>query len=303
MSNDALSNVVPLRTAERAGSSNAAQFERLLKECRDLACERLSQSLAGMLDKAADTLWGLSNAAQDRDLQRLYAQAKDNLVAQRKTVEERFRSRYVAEFDNRAAPANKSKAAFSDYSSVSLDLGLVEDDDLNETLKTNDMAVRLRRYCEEELVALDQRTGVLLGDANPQADASPFSPHAICDAFKYTCRDVEPDVKLRMVYIKLFDDHVLDDVRSIYKAVNALLIENSILPKIRYSVSRRQDGDAGAAAVMAPGMRGAAAPTGLGTSPLRAGRCLCRQRGRRAGLTSCASSKAPAWAPAWARWT
>jgi len=56
MSNDAVPNVVPLRAAERVGSSNAAQLERLLKECRDLACERLSQSVAGMLDKAADTL-------------------------------------------------------------------------------------------------------------------------------------------------------------------------------------------------------------------------------------------------------
>jgi hypothetical protein len=37
-----------------------------------------------------------------------------------------------------------------------------------------------------------------------------------------------------MVLVKLFDDHVLDDVRSIYKAVNALLVQNSILPKIRY---------------------------------------------------------------------
>ena len=108
------------------------------------------------------------------------------------------------------------------------------------------MAARLRRYCEEELVALDQRMGVLLGDADLQADASPFSPQAICDAFKLTCRDIESDVKVRMVFVKLFDDHVLDDVRSIYKAVNTLLVQNSILPKIRYSMSRNRDGDAAA---------------------------------------------------------
>ena len=82
MSNDAVTNVVPLRAPDRTGPSNAAQFERLLKECRDLACQRLSQSLAGMLDKADDTLWGLSNATQEREAQKLYAEAKDKLLPQ-----------------------------------------------------------------------------------------------------------------------------------------------------------------------------------------------------------------------------
>ena len=267
MSTDAVTNVVPLRAPDRTGPSNAAQFERLLTECRDLACQRLSQSLAGMLDKADDTLWGLSNATQEREAQKLYAEAKDKLLPRRKDVEERFRSRYLAEFDNRVRPASKAGGSFSDYSGGGLELGLVEEDDLNETLKVNDMAARLRRYCDEELVALDQRMGVLLGDANLQADASPFSPQAICDAFKLTCRDIESDVKMRMVFVKLFDDHVLDDVRSIYKAVNALLVENSILPKIRYSMSRNRDGEAAPAAAGAgPAMGGKIGPAATGAA-------------------------------------
>ena len=36
----------------------------------------------------------------------------------------------------------------------------------DETLRFNDMANKLRAYCEDELVALDQRVGVLLGDAD-----------------------------------------------------------------------------------------------------------------------------------------
>jgi hypothetical protein len=47
---------------------------------------------------------------------------------------------------------------------------------------------------------------------------------------------------VRGVLLKLFDDHVVDEVRSIYKAVNALLVKNSILPKIRYGVSKKAEG-------------------------------------------------------------
>jgi len=75
-----------------------------------------------------------------------------------------------------------------------------------------------------------------------EAKDNPFSPQVIFDAFKHTCREVDSNVKVRMVLLRLFDDHVLDDIRSIYKAVNALLVQNSILPKIRYRVARGQEG-------------------------------------------------------------
>ena len=45
-----------------------------------------------------------------------------------------------------------------------------------------------------------------------------------------------------MVLHKLFDDHVLDDIRSIYKDLNTLLVQRSILPKIRYGMARRSGG-------------------------------------------------------------
>jgi hypothetical protein len=61
---------------------------------------------------------------------------------------------YLAEFERRAKRETK-RDEFSQYDLSSLELGLVNDEDLEETLKVNDMAAKLRRYCEEELNALD----------------------------------------------------------------------------------------------------------------------------------------------------
>ena len=268
MSNDVVSNVIPLRASDGpALSEHAQQFEHLLEECRDLTRERLSQSLAAMLQKAGDTLWELSKATQDRDTQKLYMEAKEKLLPRREVMEERFHVRYLTEFNNRAGQVRKAKPSFSEYTDTSLELGLVGEDDLNESLKVNEMAGKLRGYCEEELVALDQRVGVLIGDANLQADNNPFSPQAICDAFKHASRDIEPDVRIRMVIIRLFDDHVLDDIRSIYKAVNALLVQRSILPKLRFGLSRNQEaGGAPPAAGVAVGVRAGAASAGAGNA-------------------------------------
>jgi len=93
--------------------------------------------------------------------------------------------------------------------------------------------------------------GVLVGDATLQGEGNPFSPQAICNAYKLACKHLELELKVRAVFLKLFDDHVLDDIRSIYKDLNGLLVQRSILPKIRYSVGKRNasaaGGNAGAA--------------------------------------------------------
>ncbi|MGQ0579181.1 MAG: DUF1631 family protein [Betaproteobacteria bacterium] len=216
-------------------------FESLLAQCRDLVCERLVQGLDGMLDKVDETLTNLILDSQDRDLRKLYAETKDKAVAQRQAIVEQFRAQYLREFQVRSNRVRKIGQSFSDVDSTAVELDLVGEDDLNETLKLNDMATKLRQYCDEELVALDQRVGVLLGDANLEVEDNPFSPQAILNAFKHTCRHVDSNVKVRMVLLMLFDDHVLDDIRSVYKAVNALLVQNSILPKIRFRVSRAQE--------------------------------------------------------------
>ena len=78
MSNNAASNVIAMREFDRpVPSQQAAQFERLLKECQDLALERLSRSVAGMLDKVEDALWGLANQCMDRELRDRYIRVKD----------------------------------------------------------------------------------------------------------------------------------------------------------------------------------------------------------------------------------
>ncbi len=261
MSNNAGSNVIPMREFDRpAPNPQEAQFERLLKECQGIALERLSRSVSAMLDKVEDALWGLADQTHDRELRDLYIAAKDKALAQRKYIEEQYRANYLAEFGVRVHRDRKQRDDFSRFELGSLELGLVNDEDLEETLKINEMGAKLRRYCEEELNALDQRVGVLLGDANLQGEANPFSPQAICNAYKQTCRQIESNLKVRMIFHKLFDDHVLDDVRSIFKDLNDLLIQRSILPKIRYGLRRTVGGIAPRPPVPGVGAPGALGP-------------------------------------------
>lgn len=242
--------------------AQATSFDSILVQCRDLVCDRLALALAGMLDKANDTLSALIRETRDQKTQKLYLETRDKVHAQREAIETQFRTRYLREFQARSNRVKKIGDSFSEIDVSSLELELVGEEDLNETLKFNAMAARLHEYCDEELIALDQRVGVLVGDASLQAEDNPFNPQAICDAYKQTCRQIDSNVDVRMVLLKLFDDHVLDDIRAIYKAVNALLVQNEILPKIRtFGPAQRSRGKAPpAAAVPGTAERGSVAP-------------------------------------------
>ena len=224
-------------------------FDAILSQSRDLFCERLGDAMSGMLDKADESLTALADKTQDKDAQGYYMAARDVVARQRGDIESEFQSRYLEEFSKRVREVRKTLGTAQDLEEAPLEmeLELVGEDDLDETLRFNDMAARLRRICDDELGALDQRAGVLLGDANLQSDDNPFGTQAICAAYKQACKHVDSDVKVRRVMLKLFDDHVADQLRAIYKDVNALLVENSILPKIRYAVVKKEGGAAGAA--------------------------------------------------------
>jgi hypothetical protein len=216
----------------------ANPFDALLAQSRDLFCDRLGTAVHGMLDHANEVLTKLAEKTDDKEQQSLLIDARDKALAQRNVIEKQFRARYVTEFQKVVNRARKLGTSLAD---ISLDqLELVGEDDLTETLKFKDMAAKLRRFCEEELGALDQRVGVLMGDAELESDNNPFGPQGIVDAYKQACRQVDDNVAVRLVLLKLFDDHVLDTIRSSYKAVNELLVQNGILPKIRYAVSKSE---------------------------------------------------------------
>ena len=225
-------------------------FDSILNQSRDLMAERLGEAMTAMLDKADEALTALIDKTEDKDAQGHYMAARDVVAKSRADIESEFNGRYLEEFSRRVREVRKALGTAEDLEEapMELELELVGEEDLEETLKFNDMAARLRRMCDAELGALDQRAAVLLGDANLAAEQNPFGSQAICGAYKSTCKHVDSDPKVRRALLKLFDDHFADRVRAVYKEVNDLLVENSILPKIKYAVKKTEGGAAGGAA-------------------------------------------------------
>ena len=215
-----------------------SSFDSLLDESCQLVAERLRAAVAAMLEKSDEALATLVSGTQNREAQQLYQDTRKVLASDKEKLETEFHKAFLTEFQK---STSKIKDAAQSFSELEASLTLVGEEDLEETLKFKELATKLRKFCDEELAALDQRVGVLLGDANLQADNNPFSPESICDAYQQACHSLETTAPVRGVLRKLFDDHVIDAVRAIYKDLNALLVKNGILPKIRYGAKKSAD--------------------------------------------------------------
>src|SRR5688500_5681697 len=120
--------------------------------------ERLGEAMTAMLDKADEAFTTLIGKTEDKDAQGHYMAARDVAAKSRADIESEFNSRYLEEFSKRVREVRKALGTDQELeeAAVELELELVGEEDLEETLKFNDMTARLRRMCDAELGAVDQ---------------------------------------------------------------------------------------------------------------------------------------------------
>jgi hypothetical protein len=229
-------NVVPLGSHPRARPRLTPQESAsVLKGCRELALDRMTVALSGMLDRVEDELFELAEKTGDRDAQNVYLDARSQAHARREAIESTFRQHFVEFFNRKVAgdaPARPAEGA---------ELKLVAHEDLEESLAVSAMSSKLQSACESELFALGQRMGFLLERPELEDDANPVSPATICAALKDACDQIQSDFKVRMALLHQLEHHTGAVLQLIYRDLNALLVERRILPEVRATARRSSE--------------------------------------------------------------
>src|SRR5690606_20074153 len=72
-------------------------------------------------------------------------------------------------------------------------------------------------------------------------EQNPLGPQVLCEAFVNACKELEADIRAKLVIIKLFDKFVLNNMQDVLEKANKLLIEQGVMPDLK--VVRRQQGN------------------------------------------------------------
>lgn len=260
-------NIIRMNEFERARKGISSQEAvGLLRECRELAVSRLAAALVNMMGKVDDALFELAEKAENNAVQSLYFDAMREVRLKRASMEIGFKAQLLDGFNREIRKESEAQDHPADsLSTLKMnDLGLVQHDDLEESLAVSNTVNKIEIACKESLGLLNRRIGYLLNDPELTRAKNPLGPEVVCNAFRETCGVVESGIKVKLIIMKLFDRYVASDaMQPLYEDINRHLVERGVLPELRHEI-KRTGGDARAAA---PVSGGAVGPGATGGAP------------------------------------
>ncbi|MEJ2345401.1 MAG: DUF1631 domain-containing protein [Gammaproteobacteria bacterium] len=209
----------------------------LMRKVEDAAGRQLKQLVRGMLDKADDALFDLANRADSNAAQQLYFDAMRDIRLKRGSIEHGMAENTRRFFDDFAAGQPLAREWSADDEALDADgLALVEVDDMEELIAIRNMVAKAERASHHELYDLTVRLAEVTKRRDLKEDQHPLSPSAIVHAFGDTVQPLDLDMQVKLIIYKLFDKYVMSGVQALHKELNAVLVKEGVLPKIRRSV-------------------------------------------------------------------
>ena len=191
---------------------------------------RLGRIVAAVMDQTDDALFSMADKAETNQLQTLYFDAMREVRLKRPAIETGSRESLLQLFDERSRRARERPAA--EIAPAHGPLGLVDLDELEESLAVDNMTRKLGESAREHLHALRLRLGHLLGRRDLAADEDPLGPDVFCRSFQQSCRNLESGIEVKLIVLKLFDRYAFDDVVQLYADLNHFLAERNVLREL-----------------------------------------------------------------------
>ncbi len=131
----------------------------------------------------------------------------------------------------RRKPAPRAGQNYGDVEN----LQIVTDDETSMQLAMRGVVDRVNSACSEESSSLERRVSYLvLRGAMVQGDGS-FRVSSLCDCLQSACAEVVADVGQRIVLMQLMGEHMASELPQLFRAINEILYEADILPRLKRS--------------------------------------------------------------------
>ena len=224
-------------TSERVGE--------LLGAVRDIASKRLQQWVGNAFERVDDALFDLAEKAENNAAQMHYFDGMREVRKRRPAVERNFLgaiSRHIGEL---AHPPQQSAGPSMSFGTV--ELTLVADNELEESLAITSMIGKNESRLSRDLFAVTQRLSVICGGRKVEDASNPVAPAILAQAFRQALHELSADMRVKLIIYKLFDRYVLSSLEELYQEINTELVRAGVLPQLRHEVLRGDAKAAGAA--------------------------------------------------------
>lgn len=257
---DNKTNVISLEQAAGRRIVLDTESKKLVTEIGEITSRQLQHSLADLFEGVDDALYQMADRAENNTQQTLYFDAMRQVRKERNRMETAFMRRFARTYEVFWDTLPTVVAVKKPGESLEMGgLSLMEEGELEETLAGNSMASKGENLFQQELTALGQRLTQVAKGREVNNQNNPLAPASIAQHFIEAARPLEVNIKVKLVFFKLFEKHVLEQLGEVYDLANDRLVQAGILPKIPSVSNKRVKSSHSPSRKVAPGREGTAA--------------------------------------------
>jgi hypothetical protein len=212
----------------------------LLSAVRNIASKRLQQWVSNAFEQVDDALFDLAEKAESNAAQMHYFDGMREVRKRRPSVERHYLDDITRKLGDLAHPG-KLPAPTTTATPVSLgsiELSLVADNELEESLAITSMISKHESRLAGDLFAVNQRLSVICGGHKIDDASNPVAPAILAQAFRQALQELVADMRVKLIIYKLFDRYVLSQLEDLYQGINTELVRAGVLPQLRHRVVR-----------------------------------------------------------------
>lgn len=237
--------------------SRRALIRRLLPRFKSITEQHLKRIMQSMFDNADDALFKIAEKADNNDEKNRYLDSMRIVRLQRESIEESFYQYVSASFDEYLKddflPSSKPASSAIDYSAMEL----VSEDDLEITLAKERLVQKIYSLYQPDLSAISKRFAYLYNLDDVKATVIPFGPENLVKAYASAAEQIELELEVRIILLKLFDWQCIQSLAGLFQAINQEFVDADVLPIIKTAIRHNPS----------PGMPVPGAPAGSGGMP------------------------------------
>ncbi len=210
----------------------------LLNAVRGIANKRLQQWIGNAFEQVDDALFDLAEKAENNAAQMHYFDGMREVRKRRPSVERHFLGTITRRLGDLAHPGQAPATPAAATSLGSVELSLVADNDLEESLAITSMIGKNESRLARDLFSVNQRLSVICGGHKIDDASNPMAPAILAQAFRQALQELGADMRVKLIIYKLFDRYVLSQLEELYQEINTELVRAGVLPQLRHTVMR-----------------------------------------------------------------
>lgn len=227
--------------SQRMARARIARLPAAIHAVHEKGKHLLMERMKIFFDQADDSLFSLADKAGSNQEQNIYFDSMREVRVQRRGFEKRFNTAIDEAFACLASgDIHPPSATIDDTLNVDA-LSLVQNDELEEMVAMESCVSRANSEYGDLIQQLSLRLDSLVPVKVFQQN-NPLGPDVLSGAFMEQARRLDIDLKAKLVLFKLYDRAVMQNLESMYKAVNQVMIDHNVLTSLSASATTGQSG-------------------------------------------------------------